>query len=871
VSIVTNSERGGESLSTNATQATKADIQNCEDEPIRVPGSIQRHGFFLLLDEKDENIVAVSDNVEEFLRVPLKLILGAPIETVFERELLAVVRAIGLVAEKSGVLVFLGSFKLHGELYSVVTHCIGQERALEFERLDRLVSSELMNAVITNFVGQLTKVNTELELCQAATRQVKELTGFNRVLLYRFDEAGHGTVLVEENDGILPSYLGLRFPASDIPQQARALYVSNTVRIIPEATYVPSSLRGLPGRSIEALDLSMSLLRSVSPIHLEYMRNMGTMSSMSISILSEGKLWGLISGHHAQRRTVPYLVRSACDLLAKMVGTQLTTIRTTDRLEKMVNFHSVQRNMLTRIAAEYDYIATMTTKIGDLTQVTDADGVALAIDGRCTISGQAPKEATVLKLVEWLDSQPEMTLFQSGNLGREIPWAEAISDVASGFLAIRISDVRQRYLMWFRPEVLRTVKWAGEPIMVHDKAGTLNPRQSFHEWKELARGQSIPWTEMEVESAREFRSAITTISLQRAEEAAELSEARFKQLTHALPNLVWTADDDGELTYVNQKWRDQGLDDRGRWYEQDRLAEEDQKKCKELWTEAVLKGIAFEAEARFRREIDNTERWNLVRAVPFLRADRSRAGWVGTCTDLTDRHEREAALKMTEKLALTSRMTSVIAHEINNPLASITNLLFLLDSEVQDRGHARDYIRMMETELDRISGITKQTLRWSKESVQKPDYGASIATFQDVLRLFRGKIQNRRVGVVLRGEDVPFFAVVAQIRQVVANLVSNAIDAVPEGGQIWLEASSDNDTVEIAVGDQGCGMSEETQQHLFQPFYTTKGDLGNGLGLYISQEIVERHGGTLVVESNVGLGTVVRVRLPAPRAFSGKV
>jgi PAS domain S-box-containing protein len=841
----------------------KAATQNCADEPIRVPGSIQRHGFLLLLDEQDEHVVAASENAEEFLGVPLKLILGTPVETILEREVLAAVRSPDRSGAATGLLAYLGSFTIRGGLYSVVSHCVNDQRMLEFERLDRLVGSELMNAVITNFVGKLSKLDSQVDLCQAITKQVKELTQFSRILLYSFDEAGHGTVLAEENDGTLPSYLGLRFPASDIPQQARDLYLLNTVRIIPDATYLPSPLQGLSERPMRNLDLSLSLLRSVSPVHLQYMRNMGTMSSMSISMVCEGRLWGLISGHHAEPRTVPYLIRSACDLLTKMVCTQLMAFETASKLRKMVHFHSVQRRMLTHMAAGKNYITAMAEQMGDLAPVTDAEGAALIVDGQCEMAGNTPDERVVLRLAEWMDSRPHLKLFESRHLQQQIEWADEISNVASGLLAIRISDVRPRYLMWFRPEVVQTVHWAGEPVKRDGIETGLSPRMSFNAWKEMVRGQSAAWTEMEIESAREFRAAVMTISLQRAEEAMELSEARFQQLTHALPNLVWAADDDGQLTFVNRKWRDQGLGEQGRWYEQDRLVVEDRKRCRDLWEAAVASGNSFEAELRFRQPADNTERWNLVRAVPFRGLNRDRAGWVGTCIDLTDRREREVALRMTEKLALTGRMTSVIAHEINNPLEAITNLLYLLSEQVQENDVARNYVEMAESELERISGITKQTLRWSKESIQKAEYGTAGAIFEDVLRLFAGKLRNRQVNVeVVGGEDVRFFGVIGQIRQVVANLMSNAIDAVPVGGRVWMYATTEKDMMEIVVGDEGKGMSEETRRNIFQPFYSTKGELGNGLGLYISQEIIERHHGQLVVDSTEGRGTTVRVRLP---------
>jgi light-regulated signal transduction histidine kinase (bacteriophytochrome) len=847
-----------------AKAKSKLDIRNCEDEQIRIPGSIQSHGFLLLLDDRLERIVAASENTEEFLEVPLSLILGALVEVVLEREVLGALKTQANSNEVLGSQAYLGVFQMRGRLYSVVTHRVGIERILEFERLDELISSELTNQVFTNFVSKLNKLRDEKELCQALTEQVKKMTGYNRVLLYRFDEYGHGTVLCEETDTVLPSYLDLRFPASDIPSQARDLYVQNTVRIIPDAMYVASPLHAINQRPIATLDLSMSILRSVSPFHLEYMQNMETMSSMSVSIVSEDKLWGLVSGHHAEPRMVPYLVRSVCDLLTKLVCTQLTSFRSSENLKKMVHFHAVQRRMLTQMAAENNYVAAIADQMKDLIEITDAKGVALVMEGQFKVFGLTPTEEAIQNLADWMDGMPDLEIFASRHLGKHIEWAETFSEVASGFLAIRISYIRHGYIMWFRPEVVRTVHWAGEPKKLDHADKGLNPRQSFETWKELVRGRSNPWTEMEIESATDFRGAVMTIGLKRAEEAVQVGEERFLQLTNALPHPVWTSDDEGQLTYVNQKWLDQGFGERGRWYEEDRIVREDIGRTEDLWKAAVDSGISFEFEVRFRSRSEPLERWNLVRAIPYLRSDGTRAGWAGTCTDLTDRRQREIAIRMTEKLALTGRMTSVIAHEINNPLEAIINLLYLLGGRVNKDEVARDYIGSAETELQRISAITKQTLRWSKESVQKAEYGTVSELFRDVMQLFVGKIRNRQVLVTIEeAEDVPFYGTIGQLNQVMANLLSNAIQAVEVGGHIWLGATSNAETTQIVVRDNGCGMSKETLRNLFQPFYTTKGDLGNGLGLYISHEIVERHGGSITVESGPNGGTAIRISLPA--------
>jgi signal transduction histidine kinase len=218
---------------------------------------------------------------------------------------------------------------------------------------------------------------------------------------------------------------------------------------------------------------------------------------------------------------------------------------------------------------------------------------------------------------------------------------------------------------------------------------------------------------------------------------------------------------------------------------------------------------------------------------------------------------------MTEKLALTGRMTSVIAHEINNPLEAIINLLYLLGGRVKGDEVARDYIGSAEAELQRISGITKQTLRWSKESVQKAGYGMASELFRDVVQLFAGKIRNRQVIVTIEdGEDVRFYGTVGQLSQVMANLLSNAIQAVAVGGRIWLGATSSDEGMQIVVRDNGSGMSQETLRNVFQPFYSTKGEFGNGLGLYISREIVERHKGSITAESELDVGTTIRISLP---------
>jgi len=852
-------------LSDVVDQVNEQALAACADEPIHVPGSIQQHGFLLCLDSDFDRVLVASENAEAYLGRPLKLILGSRLEDFLDREVLGAVSLLraGMTQQRESMVTYLGTFTMRGEAFSIVTHRNGSLRVLEFERQDRLVATELMNAVITNFVTTLGSLQTEKDLFHALCAQISELTGFDRIMAYDFDAEGHGTVIAEVSNGRLPSYLDLRFPGTDIPAQARRLYTLNTVRIIPDANYVPSPLQGLPGTEARELDLSFSILRSVSPIHLQYMRNMGTASSMSISILFGNRLWGLVSCHHSEPKVVPYVVRSACDMLTRMASTQLNSFRTAARLKETLELHAMQRSVLTGLAADPDYIEGLTRELPRVQSIANAAGVALVLDDEVVTHGETPEPPVMQRLADWLDQHMEGDTFSSANLVQQVPWGldEGIRPLGSGIIAVRISLVLRRYLIWCRPEVVRTVRWAGENSNQEKAATQLTPRASFEEWKEIVHGRALPWTETEISSAEDFRSALTTIGLRRAEEAVELGEARFQRLTQALPVKVFIVDDSGRLTYINERWTEYGMSTSGLWYDAAMLRDEDRALAAQRWAKSVQDGTPFEAEVRVLSD-GIGERWNFVRAVPFQRAGARRAGWIGTFIDLTESKERELALRMNEKLALTGRMTSVIAHEINNPLEAITNLMYLLRHEMRGDGPATSYIGMVESELERISGITKQTLRWNRETSDQPERFLSGSMTDDVLRLFAGKIRNRQIHVVVTGDrEAPIEGVLGQVRQVMANIVSNAIDAAPLGGKVVITLLNERNRSGFAVHDNGPGISEDVRGRLFEPFHSTKGDLGNGLGLYISKEIVERHHGEICVDTGAH-GTTMTVWLP---------
>ena len=509
------------------TATPHGDLAACDQEPIHLSGAIQPHGALLALDA-DLGIVRASVNAWSWLGLT-----GDPLATAATP--LAEALPAGW-AELPGLLqgwldggeriLLAGGPGAGGRRATALAQRLRDGGVLlEFETgsLDFHAAGRLQARVQAD-LEQLGQAGELQALCNLLATQVRGLTGFNRVLVYRFTEAWDGVVRAEDGDGALPSYLGLRFPASDIPRQARELYRMNRVRIIPDADYTPQPIgMAAPGEA-GPLDLSASVLRSVSPVHLEYMRNMGTAASMSVSILVEGRLWGLISCHHATPRLVSLQVRNACDFLAQVAALQISALERTAEASRRVELAAVQADLLARMARERQFASGLALRPSAWLALAGATGAAAVVEGEVTTAGLTPERSRILELVDWLNRTEQADVFSTATLGAEFPAAQAYAEVASGVLAIRTSQLHPSYVLWFRPEVISEVTWGGDPNKAVE-AGTdrLTPRKSFEQWKEKVRGRATPWESAVVETARAFCTAILNVVLRQAEERAELA------------------------------------------------------------------------------------------------------------------------------------------------------------------------------------------------------------------------------------------------------------------------------------------------------------------------------------------------------------
>ena len=369
---------------------------------------------------------------------------------------------------------------------------------------------------------RIQRVSTLPELADVVVEQMRRVTGFERVMFYRFHEDGHGSVDAEAKDPELEPYLGLHYPASDIPAQARQLYLKNWLRLIFDARSTPArivpTLRPDTGGP---LDLSFSVLRSVSPIHLEYMANMGVRASMSISLIVRDRLWGLISClNHTGPRRVSHEMRAACEFLGRLTSLQIAALEDRELLALRASRRATEdalADAMRESAAEESVLAALLAHPTELMGLVAAEGAALVSAGEPVTCGRTPPPALIQEIAAWVEGEESRRPFSTASLGALFPPAREASDVASGLLTFALPGAPQRRLLWFRPEIIKTVNWGGDPTkpVAAESGERLRPRHSFALWKEEVRLHSHPWTASDLEAADELQRRAIEVDLER--------------------------------------------------------------------------------------------------------------------------------------------------------------------------------------------------------------------------------------------------------------------------------------------------------------------------------------------------------------------
>jgi two-component system, chemotaxis family, sensor kinase Cph1 len=499
------------------------DIANCELEPIRIPGAIQPHGSLVAAGIDDGIISHASDNLAAFLGISSTDALGKRLSDLIDDRDVARMTA-GIESLKNREMTgyfFTVRSKLQNASYDAIVHQAGDRVVVEFEPMQNSVGASVTDLyrLTQASVSRLRKAESLAVMYSVCANAVREIAAFDRVMVYRFDVDWNGEVIAEAKRGELEPFLGLRYPASDIPKQARELYTQNWLRFIADRDYAPVSIQPPSGPNAAApLDLSQSVLRSVSPIHLEYLRNMGVGASMSISLLKGDRLWGLVACHHYSPRYVAYDIRSACELLGQVMSMQLVAREEQEQSRYDDRMKMVRSSLADRIEHTEDVGLALTCMEPSVLDFLEATGAAVVLDGEISRIGLTPGEEEILEISDRLAARGAEEVFSTDALGPTLG-LESLGAVAAGLLTVCISRGGRDRVMWFRPEQIREVDWAGDPNKSVEKGEggvRLSPRGSFALWKEVVRGRSRVWSPAEIAAASDLRRDLVDALLAQA-------------------------------------------------------------------------------------------------------------------------------------------------------------------------------------------------------------------------------------------------------------------------------------------------------------------------------------------------------------------
>jgi light-regulated signal transduction histidine kinase (bacteriophytochrome) len=488
------------------------ELDGCAREPIHIIGHIQSRGLLFALSEPDLIVQRVSANVEALLSTSPQAVLGRSLEDLLGArqfiEFRTHIAVTGDLATANPLRMLVGSAELE---MNCIAHRQDGVLIAEFELVRGARSLEPplnLAAHIQIPFSQMQQASDVFDLCRVASREIYKLTGFDRVMVYRFDAEWNGEVIAETARPSPVSYLGLRFPASDIPPQARRLFLENRLRTIADAGSAPVPIvPEIDPSTGEALDLTRSFLRSASPIHIQYLHNMNVVSSMTVSIIVQGRLWGMIACHDAAPRPVDCSVRAVCELIGGILASQVEWRIDKAALESRLASRKMLESYMAGMEASTVLFEAEPFESPWLLALLDADGLIARIDDVLSFRGVVLAEEALLPIIARLRTFASRGIASSSTLSTLDASAEAYASRASGALYMGLAEGSGDYLLLLRAELVETVTWAGNPDKgaSTDVHGALRPRTSFAAWKETVRGHSRPWTELEQENARFVR------------------------------------------------------------------------------------------------------------------------------------------------------------------------------------------------------------------------------------------------------------------------------------------------------------------------------------------------------------------------------
>ncbi|WP_294533289.1 biliverdin-producing heme oxygenase [uncultured Rhodoblastus sp.] len=527
----------------------EATLSNCEREQIHLAGCIQPHGALLAIRETDQIILQSSANFSAFVR--------------FDRDPIGLsLRDLGgdlwlrarEMPDDPNLIPYLSPCRLADlarPLNALLHRAEGGEVVIEIEDAGPTID---FSPDIESALQSITNASSIASLCDVSARIFKDIAGYDRVMIYRFDEDGHGEVFAETRRPELEAFLGNRYPASDIPQIARRLYVKNRVRLLGDVNHAPSPVTPrLSPLTGDELDMSLCYLRSASPIHIQYLKNMGVSATLVVSLMVGEKLWGLVSCHHYSPRFLFFELRSVCELISEAIGTRIAALESFAHGQCQFAARRLEQRMLENISRDGDWRGALFDSARSLLLPLGAGGAALLYEGQIQTTGEAPGANRIRSVAAWLANRMADGFYATNALASEAPEFADIVGVSAGIAAARVSGDGEELLVWFRPERVRTITWGGKPFKSpsdDDDPSELSPRRSFAQWHQVVEGTSDPWTPTDIATAKLIGAAVMDVVLQFRAIQLVIAKDQLNQVSRrvrAAKQLVIVADSRGQI------------------------------------------------------------------------------------------------------------------------------------------------------------------------------------------------------------------------------------------------------------------------------------------------------------------------------------
>jgi two-component system, chemotaxis family, sensor kinase Cph1 len=489
----------------------------CGSLPLHFVNMIQPHGLLVVVDQEENKVRQVSENIGDFFGLPVADFLNQPVTDFLEPGIWEGILGKSQKWQIKDRIPEDLLFTANGRQvdFNTIFHFREQFLLLELEpKREEVGKPDFIRVYqeIKYIMAALKEARDTSELVQIAALEIKRLSGFDRVMLYKFDQDWNGLVVAEAREENLDPYLGLWFPASDVPRNARELYLRNPYRLIPDREFTPARLVPVinPVTS-HFTDLSDCNLRSVPAVHLEYLKNMGVKASMSTPIIKDDGLWGLISCHHNTPRHLNFELLSAFELVSPIISAQLSAREREQNLVRINELGLLYNRLLSQMYHELDFRVGLLRKETSLLDIFSCTGGAIAYDGEIHRQGDTPGPEQIKELVRWLQRLGVDRVFETSSLPKMFEKSASLKHLASGLIALAISRERGEYILGFRQEMVQTVEWGGNPneaIQFEADGKTYHPRHSFSVWKETVKNTSLPWSAPELAIAETLRTSV---------------------------------------------------------------------------------------------------------------------------------------------------------------------------------------------------------------------------------------------------------------------------------------------------------------------------------------------------------------------------